>query len=180
MECDLECGRQNKVNYINARAPSLKLISVVTTFEVRSKETHANWSLYVAVVYHRGTYTPQLLAEEFHRIFSRDHYCDCAYHLVIVSWSSTICASPAFSKDSSWPDEALLLNLHRSVKATWLVCDPIILWSFGGHCATEYYKCLHFCKCCHCILSGHCVEHASHHTSLSLFTWIYIVFGCIQ
>ena len=50
------CDRQNNVNYINARAPSLKLSSVVTTFGVRSKGTHANWSLYVAVVYHRGTY----------------------------------------------------------------------------------------------------------------------------
>jgi len=98
MECDLECGRQNKGNYINARAPSLKLSNAVTTFEVRSKETHANWSLYVAVVYHRGTYTSQLFAEEFHRIFSRDHYCDCVYHWVIASWSSTICTSPAFSK----------------------------------------------------------------------------------
>ena len=56
---------------------------------------------------------------------------------------------PLFLKVSSWPDEALLLNLHRCVIANRLVCDPIILWSFDGHCATEYYKHRHVGKCCH-------------------------------
>ena len=129
------------------------------------------------MVFHRS----QLFVGEFHCILSSDRYCDCVYHCVIVYPEVLrFVRVPLSLKDSSWPDEALLLNLHRCVKTKRLVCDPIILWSFGGHCATEYYKHRHVGKCCHLlfrvtVLNTH---HITPHCHYSLeYTLCLVVFN---